>query len=178
MVGRPGRAPDTIRCPAPRTARHALRRRPAGQTADRRTDGRCQLALRVALLRRQSRLSVVRAPPDPTDGRRFLNIAQHAAYVHVEPVHAARTRRAQRRPPPPTGFLCVDHWPPGGWVDRPATTRSTSTIGITPAQPSDHPPGTERRQSKRYRTRTHPRRTRLRFDNRTAAAAAARTGRS
>ena len=153
---------DTIRCPAPRTRSSRVRsgnscpRRPGGARPP--TDGRTMPAGGARCsppafsTARQSSLSVVQ-----TD-RRFLNIAQHAVYV--EPVHAARSRHAT---PPP---LAVSAATTGRQVGLPRTQQAPSA---SLPLPSDHPQGTERRPSKRYRTRTHPLGARV---STTAAAAA------
>jgi len=152
---------DTIRCPASRAGLLVTRSLAPttlylghGQTADRRTDD-ASWRLPTFSTARQSRLSVV------VHG--FLNIAQHA--VFVVPVHAARSQRATPRGGGGGGeFLsgrCHDHRP------HYSSTNSTPT-----PLPSDHPPTdclTGHRNSKRYHTRTHPRR--VCFSTTAAAAA-------
>lgn len=163
------------------TARHALarslRQRGAGQgqTADRRTDERTMPAGRAArvLGLPPSRLHVsqecqwsVRLCARRRAG--ILNIALLATCsvrTYVVPVHAARSWRATRPPAAaPRGFCAVGATTTG--PDGPARSKSATTWHAQrapPATASDHPPvrhrtAPHRRQLKRYRTRTHPRR--------------------
>ena len=115
MVGRPGRAPDTIRCPAPRTARHALRRRPAGQT-----DGRTMPAGAASCSPPTSVKTVSGPRATRPDRRSALSQYSATCSVRTRGTGARCTYSPRATPPAAADRIFVRRPLAARWVGRPA----------------------------------------------------------